>query len=70
MKKFYDFNEINIENIEEYSTKGVWALFGIEKNDSEKKFVCLNVGKSACIKNELKIDIKRISFLKRDFLNF
>ena len=61
MKEFYNFEEIDIDKIEDYSTKGVWALFGVEKTDSEKKYVCLNVGKTVCIKDELKIDIKRIS---------
>lgn len=60
MKEFYNFEEIDIDKIEDYSTKGVWALFGIKKTDSEKKYVCLNVGKSVCIKDELKTDIKRI----------
>lgn len=62
---FTNFPIIDKNKMENYQKPGVWALFGKEKNNSNSKYICLNVGKAKNIQAELKIDFDRLSELKQ-----
>ncbi|MDD6770885.1 hypothetical protein [Inconstantimicrobium porci] len=72
---FTDFEIIEQDKVKEYKYPGVWAMFGIKKdNNSKKKYTCLNVGKSADIGKELEIDFERMKHFKeckgdKDYIN-
>lgn len=55
------FEVIQLDKIEDYNFSGVWAMFGIEKKDEKRRYICLNVGKSTDIRAELKADIERLN---------
>lgn len=59
-KMFHNFEIIEQSNIDEYKYPGVWAMLGMKKEGDSKKYICLNVGKSECIGDELKIDFARL----------
>ena len=62
---FKDFKIIKPDNVNEYKIPGVWAMFGIKKdNSSEKKYTCLNVGKERNVGKELEIDFERMKHFK------
>lgn len=61
MKEFHGFEVIHPNEIEKYNFSGVWAMLGKEKADKKnRKYKCLNVGKSICISDEVKIDFDRL----------
>lgn len=62
---FEGFEIIQLDGIDNFKHPGVWAMFGIQKKDNQNgKYTCLNVGKSKCIGEELKIDFTRLKCLK------
>ncbi len=61
MGEFHGFQIIQSDKIDEYRVPGVWAMLGVKKTDNPKgRYTCLNVGKSICISDELKIDMERL----------
>lgn len=62
---FEGFEIIRPDEINDYNFPGVWAMFGIQKeNNPNDKYTCLNVGKIKCIGKELEIDFERLNCLK------
>lgn len=64
--EYKEFKRIDTDKIEDYNFAGVWAMFGYRKNNSDNSAVCLNVGKTKCIKEELQADITRIKGIKKN----
>ena len=61
---FEPFKIITEKNLTKFKAAGVWALFGKEKANP-KPYICLNVGKSANIKDKLQIDFQRLKKPKK-----
>ena len=62
MKDFFDGLEtVNNHTINNFNMPGVWALFGKRNDDNDNKWYCLQVGQTACIKNEIQKDMKLLN---------
>ena len=62
---FQKFKIIDPSRIDEYRVPGVWAMFGVQKEDNpNNKYTCLNVGKNICIGEELETDFIRLKSFK------
>lgn len=63
--KFVDFEVIAIGKLDDYNYPGVWAMFGHDKKCSNDTLICLNVGKTKCIKEQLKVDLARLNGIEK-----
>lgn len=61
-----EFKEIDTGKLDDYNHPGVWAMFGYDKKSSHHSLICLNVGKTSCIKEELNVDLIRLKGIKKN----